>query len=67
LQNIVVDAGPLIAMFARSDRHHKSAMAFLDRSESATLVTNLGSSTFRVGAFTVAERSECGLILMAER
>ena len=41
MQNIVVDAGPLIALFKPSDRHHKAALAFLGRSESATLVTNL--------------------------
>jgi uncharacterized protein len=41
LQNIVVDAGPLIALFKQSDRHHKAAMAFLARSESAALITNL--------------------------
>ena len=41
MQSIVVDAGPLIALFKPSDRHHKAATAFLGRSESATLVTNL--------------------------
>ena len=41
MQSIVVDAGPLIALFKPSDRYHKAATAFLGRSESATLVTNL--------------------------
>jgi uncharacterized protein len=41
LQSIVVDAGPFIAMFARSDRHHAAALAFLARSENAALITNL--------------------------
>ncbi len=41
MPDIVVDAGPLIALFKPSDRHHKAAMAFLGRSESATLITNL--------------------------
>jgi uncharacterized protein len=39
--NIVVDAGPLIALFRHSDRHHPAALDFLDRSESASLITNL--------------------------
>jgi uncharacterized protein len=41
LQSIVVDAGPFIAMFARSDRYHAAALAFLTRSENAALITNL--------------------------
>jgi uncharacterized protein len=41
LQSIVVDAGPLIAMFARSDRYHAAALEFLTRTEGAALVTNL--------------------------
>lgn len=41
MQNIVVDAGPLIAMFTRSDRYHAAALEFLARSESAALITNL--------------------------
>jgi predicted nucleic acid-binding protein len=41
LQSIVVDAGPIIAMFTRSDRHHHAALKFLDRSEGAALITNL--------------------------
>jgi uncharacterized protein len=41
LQSIVVDAGPLIAMFTRSDRYHAAARDFLARSEGAALITNL--------------------------
>jgi predicted nucleic acid-binding protein len=41
LQSIVVDAGPLIAMFTRSDRYHATARDFLARSEGAALITNL--------------------------
>ena len=38
---IVVDAGPLIALFKKSDRHHKTALKFLAKSEASALVTNL--------------------------
>jgi len=41
LQSIVVDAGPLIAMFTRSDRYHAAALEFLTRTEGAALITNL--------------------------
>ena len=41
MQSIVVDAGPLIAMFTRSDRYHAAARDFLARSAGAALITNL--------------------------
>jgi uncharacterized protein len=41
LPDIVVDAGPLIALFKPSDRYHQAALAFVARTESTTLVTNL--------------------------
>ncbi len=40
MQNIVVDAGPLIALFRRRDRHHLRVKRFLAAS-SARLVTTL--------------------------
>ena len=41
MPDIAVDAGPLIALFKPSDRYHKAALAFVARTEAATLVTNL--------------------------
>ena len=41
MPDIVVDAGPLIALFRRSDRYHGAAKSFLGRTEEATLITNL--------------------------
>lgn len=41
MQSIAVDAGPLIALFVRSDRHHEAAKLFLGRVETDHLVTNL--------------------------
>jgi uncharacterized protein len=41
---IVVDSGPLIALFDGSDRHHADALAFLQRVE-RKLITNLAVVT----------------------
>src|SRR6202158_6301484 len=40
MPSIVVDAGPLIALFDRDDRHHRRAVEFV-RDRRARLVTNL--------------------------
>ena len=40
MQSIVVDAGPLIALFDRDDRHHRRAIEFA-RTCRARLITNL--------------------------
>ena len=40
MRNIIVDSGPLIALFDASDRWHKTAVAFI-RDEPGRLVTNL--------------------------
>jgi uncharacterized protein len=40
VQSIVVDAGPMIALFDRDDRHHTQAVNFLQRAKDARLITN---------------------------
>jgi len=44
MPSIVVDSGPLIAVFDRDDRHHDAALQFF-RSSQATLVTNIAVIT----------------------
>ena len=39
MRNIVVDAGPMIAMFDRDDAHHAQAGAFLRRAGECRLIT----------------------------
>ena len=38
MESILIDAGPLIALFDRGDKYHESAVSFL-RNESCSLVT----------------------------
>lgn len=40
MPSIVVDAGPLIALFDRDDRHHRRAIEFV-RNSGSRLITNL--------------------------
>jgi predicted nucleic acid-binding protein len=40
VRSIIVDAGPLIALFDRGDRHHRRAVEFI-RNHGTGLVTNL--------------------------
>ena len=40
MPSIVVDAGPLIALFDRDDRHHRRAVEFI-RNRALRLITNL--------------------------
>jgi uncharacterized protein len=39
VQNIVVDAGPLIALFDRDDNYHRQAAVFLQRAGDCRLIT----------------------------
>ncbi len=41
MPSIVVDAGPFIALFRRSDQHHEAALEFLSRNDAAKLVTHM--------------------------
>lgn len=41
MPNIAVDAGPLIALFRKSDRYHTAAISFIERTEGAALISNL--------------------------
>ena len=42
MKNIIIDSGPLIALFDRSDRYHQAARQFIrDYNRAGALVTNL--------------------------
>ena len=44
MQKILIDSGPLIALFDAGDKHHKKAVAFVKRN-SLPLITTLASIT----------------------
>jgi uncharacterized protein len=44
MSSIVVDAGPLVALFDRDDRHHRRAVEFV-RERRSRLITNLPALT----------------------
>ena len=44
-RRIIVDSGPLVALFDSSDNYHRQALAFIKRAESTPLVTNIAVIT----------------------
>ncbi len=44
-QRIIIDSGPMIALFDNSDKYHQLALAFIKRAGNATLVTNIAVIT----------------------
>lgn len=59
--SIVVDAGPLIALFDRDDRHHRRAVEFL-RDCRARLVTNLPALTEAAFVLRFSVEAQCDLL-----
>jgi uncharacterized protein len=66
MQSIVVDSGPLIALFDGSDRFHAEAIAFLRNCPHARLVTNLAVMTEVVYMLDFSLRAQRDFLLWAE-
>lgn len=65
VKNIVVDSGPLIALFDGSDQHHAAALAFV-RNLSGTLVTNLPVITEVVYMLDFARQAQRDFLFWTE-
>ena len=69
MQSIVVDSGPLIALFDRDDRHHRRAVAFIE-ANTANLVTNLpviGEVAYMLHRMPLARRDFLNWISVAAK
>jgi uncharacterized protein len=64
--SIIVDAGPLIALFDRDDQHHRRAVEFLSRS-SARLVSNLLVLTEAAFVLRFSIEAQCDLLWWAQQ
>lgn len=66
MPGIVVDAGPLIALFDRDDRHHRRAVEFVAACRSR-LVTNLPALTEATFLLRFSVEAQRDLLLWAHR
>lgn len=66
MKNIVVDSGPLIALFDGSDRYHVQAVAFVENL-SGRLVTNLAVLTEVVYVLDFSYQAQCDFLYWAEQ
>ena len=66
MPNIIVDAGPLIALFDRDDRHHRRAVEFISRQRDR-LVTNLPVLTEAVFVLRFSAGAQRDLLWWAHR
>jgi predicted nucleic acid-binding protein len=64
--SIVVDAGPLIALFDRDDRYHRRAVEFV-RDCRSPLVTNLPVLTEAMFVLRFSAAAQCDLLWWAHR
>ncbi len=66
MASIIVDAGPLIALFDRDDRHHRRAVEFV-RTRSDRLITNLPVLTEAVFVLRFSVEAQRDLLWWAHR
>ena len=66
MPSIIVDAGPLIALFDRNDRHHDRAVRFIRECRSR-LITNLPVLTEATFLLRFSVEAQRDLLLWAHR
>jgi uncharacterized protein len=64
--NIIVDAGPLIALFDRDDRHHHRAVEFV-RDNNADLICNIAVLTEAAFVLRFSIKAQCDFLWWAQR
>lgn len=66
MPNIVIDSGPLIALFDASDQYHQQALHFIKNTRAA-LHTNLAVITETVYMLDFATQAQCDFLVWAEQ